>query len=116
VVTRETVRDFFRDVTARGIDLARPLRWGFFILGRNPVELEQFATELTSDGLALVRVFEAEPAETPPVFYLETELICRFSADALFQRLTTIDTKSLEHGLLGVDGFDVGNVDGSPLF
>jgi hypothetical protein len=116
MISRQTVRQFFKDNASEGVDLDRPMLWGFFWLDRSDKVPAGLREVLEARGYAFVDVLGPEPEDTPPYkYFFHFERVEQLTASLLYQRVLECEALAEEYGLLSFDGFDVGNVDGSVL-
>ncbi len=109
-LSRQTVREFFAMNEGRGVDLRRVMLWGYFFRSAAPEALDPLRRELELAGYAYVENFETEDGAA----WLQVSRSEWQSADQLYRRCERLDELARRSGV-ELDGFDVGNVDGSVL-
>jgi hypothetical protein len=109
-IARETTREFFRSNAERGVDMHRPMLWGFFFKHVGASELDRVRVLLEPLGYRYVGMVGPQDG----VLWLHVERVEQLSADALFQRSAELEQLGVDVDV-EFDGFDVGNVDGSVL-
>ncbi len=87
---------------------------GYFFVDARRGRLRRLRPILVAAGYRYVDMFPVNADGDPRVF-LHVERVERHTADSLFRRCTELDALGAEHDTT-FDGFDVGNVDGSPLY
>lgn len=111
MITRESVRRFFRDMRAKDVDLRREMLWGYFFVDRRRTVLATLRKVLVKDGYRFVDVFDGQDGD----LYLHVERVERHSAASLHERCVELSVLGAKHRGVTFDGFDLGNVDGSVL-
>ena len=111
MISRDSVRGFFRDLRAKGVDLRRDMLWGYFFVDRRRTVLTALRKVLVKGGYRFVDVFHGQDGD----LYLHVERVERHTAASLHERCVELAAIASKYGVASFDGFDLGNVDGSLL-
>ena len=114
VITREAIRAFFRSNLERGTTLDREMLWGFFFIHPSERTLLDFGRRLQSLGYRLVAILVPAEGDDHHHLHLHLERTEQHSSASLYRRCVELDSLASQDAI-AFDGFDVGNVDGSPL-
>ena len=113
IIGLDTIRDYFQTAAAQGVELKRPMLWGYFFVARDDEAAqagEQLDATLQAKGYAFVESFGGDD----DAVWLHFEKAEQLSAEQLAAICAEMHELGETHGL-EFDGFDMGNVDGSVL-
>ena len=113
MITRATVDGFFAHMTSKGIDVARPMLWGYFFVDPDRSTLERARPALEALGYRFVTIFEREAGSSQELLHVER--VEMHTASSLLERCRELDAFAAKHRIAAFDGFDMGNADGTPL-
>lgn len=113
MITRDVIRQFWRDLRRRGVDLDREMLWSFYFADESKAKLKRLRADIEQRGYRYVGLLDEAPDDE--VYFLQIECVARLSSQALYDRCVQLKTLADDHGVHDLDGFDVGNVDDTVL-
>ncbi len=113
--SRDTIDDFFRDLRAKGVDLDRDMLWGLFFIGKTRAAVEALVPELEARGYTFVDSWAGDRTWlVRRAWWLHVETARTLTPRALHAMTLELGQLADARGVT-LDGFDLGNVDGSVL-
>lgn len=110
-ISRPQIRSFFASNEQPGANMRRPMLWGYFFKHADAGRLDALRSEMEVDGYRYEDVLQLETGE----LCLHVSRSEELTADQLFERCAVLEKLASDHDGTELDGFDVGNVDGSVL-
>ena len=109
MIARNVIDDWFADHFARGIEL----RWRFIFADSRRPALQAFAGVLAQGRYSVVGIFG--PTESGGPRFLHVERVERHDEASLYDRCQELSALAANHRIARFAGFEVVNLDGSPL-
>lgn len=97
----------FDEMELQGVDIKKPLLYGYYFYDKDQSKLEKLKDELLKDKYRLVRLEKAEDQE----FLLQVEKVEIHSRASLLERENQLEQLSKTFQVASYDGWDVGNPD-----
>lgn len=97
----------FDEMELQGVDIKKPLLYGYYFYDQDQSKLEKLKDELLKDKYKLVRLEKAEDQE----FVLQVEKVEIHSRASLLERENQLEQLSKTFQVASYDGWDVGNPD-----
>ncbi|WP_373551311.1 ribonuclease E inhibitor RraB [Haliscomenobacter sp.] len=101
------INSIFDQMELQGVDIKKPLLYGFFFYDKDKSKLEKLKDELLKDNYKLVRLEKSEDQEF--ILHVEKEEI--HSRVSLLERENQLEQLSKTFQVASYDGWDVGNPD-----
>lgn len=101
------INSIFDKMELQGVDLKKPLLFGYYFYDQDQSKLEKLKAELLKDNYKLVRLEKAEDQE----FILHVEKVEIHSRASLLERENQLDQLAKTFQVASYDGWDVGNPD-----
>ncbi|AEE52299.1 ribonuclease E inhibitor RraB [Haliscomenobacter hydrossis] len=101
------IDSIFDKMELQGVDIQKPLLYGFYFYDQDQSKLEKLKDELLKDKYKLVRLEKAEDQE----FVLHVEKVEIHSRASLLERENQLEQLSKTFQVASYDGWDVGNPD-----
>lgn len=105
------LQEFISDNERRGVDMKRPMLWGFFFTSKDEASFAALRRPLEEAGYRYVDVHRSDDE----MWWLHVSRSEPLAAAQLLDCCNRLHALGVEHGV-EFDGFDVGNIDGSILF
>lgn len=102
----DRTRAMFTRMTGDGLDVARPLRWGYVFFHGEPETLKTFARAMSQNGYEPESLHRTDDGR----WVLQLARTETHSADTLHQRNVELGRLAAESQLNAYDGWDVGAV------
>lgn len=104
---QEHIDTIFDEMELQGVDIKKPLLYGYYFYDQDQSKLEKLKNELLKDQYKLVRLEKAENQE----FLLQVEKVEIHSRASLLERENQLEQLSKTFQVASYDGWDVGNPD-----
>lgn len=120
MITKEQIQEFFDDLARKRVSLKRPMRWELVFCDHDRARLETLEPELRIEGYSEIELLEPSPEddddEDDELWFLQAARIELLTPQALYSRCKELTALGRKYGVEEFDGFDVSNVDQSPLY
>ena len=99
----DRTKEMFASMTADGLDLSVPLRWGYFLFHAVPEPLAELSRDMAKLGYSYVSLHETEDGE----WVLQLAKMEIHTADSLHRRNIKFNELADQRGIDLYDGWDV---------
>lgn len=101
------INSIFDKIELQGVDISKPLLYGYFFYDKDKSKLEKLKNELLKDNYKLVRLEKTEKQE----FILHVEKVEIHTRASLLEREKWLEQIAEKFQVQTYDGWDVGNAD-----
>jgi len=113
MIARSVIDDWFANNRKRGLSFDGDLVWGYFFVDPARPILQKFSAVLAAGGYHIVDIMN--PQKQGGVRFLHVERVEKHDEQSLYERCQELSALAANHRVK-FDGFDVGRLDGSPLY